>query len=384
MRNFLHFLAILFAFGLLGFVLYTLYEADLLVQAKNKQVTTVTKLTLKPVSTILAKTSTFQALIHSYAVVKTRRKMTIKAKTRGEILALSQNLEVGKHIKKGELLFSFDDSQYRTLLAETNNQIAQAELLLQDEIEKSKLARNDWKLLRRKGKPSAFALRAPQIKAAKAQLKLANSRLKQTLKSAGYSKIFAPFNSIVLSRSVSKRDIAEQGQNLAEIISADELEVAVQLDSYQWKLLETNWKGQLATIIDINDASQQWQAVIERKSGVIDDKTRKRTLYLSFKTKKMPQVGSFVKVEILGKRINDLLEIPQSAITLDGFVWFVDDNNKLQRFKSLVQFSKNKTVFIKQPKLKSNSYSIVTSPLSSFFPDMEVSPKHVSNHASIN
>ena len=384
MKKLKHLLAILFAFGLLGAVLYTLYEADLLVKAKNNSTDNITSITLKPVSILSVKPITAQAIIHSYSVVKPRKKNTVKSRVRGEILKLSKNLETGKHLKKGELLFSFDDSHYQTLLAETKNQIAQAELLLQDEIEKSKLARNDWKLLRRKGRPSSFALRAPQIKAAKAQLELAKTHLKQTLKSAKYSKIIAPFNSIVLSRSVSKGDIVESGQTLAEIISSDELEITVQLDSYQWQLLGKKWKGKSVAIIDINDTSQHWQAVIERESGVIDEKTRKRTLYLSLKSPNTLQVGSFIKVEILGKTIKNVLKIPHSAISLDGFVWLVDSNNRLQHFKSHIQFSKNQTAFINQPDLKSSNYSIVASPLSSFFPDMEVTPKQVSSHASIN
>lgn len=371
---------IILALGTVFLVLVILDEAEKEQKKQADENKTIFTDIRKPVTIINVSPITSHAIIQSFGEVKPRWNTVIKAKKRGEILSISKNLDVGKKVKKGEVLFSFDNTHYQTLLAEAHNRIAQAELLLHSEKEQSRRARQDWKIFQKKGNPTAFILRIPQIKVAKTQLNLAKANFNEVRKKGAYSKIIAPYNGVVLIRSVSVGDVAEAGQVLAEIISGDSLDIVLKLNSQQWNLLGKKWKGKVADVFVVNETSdsrRKWTAILEREGGVIDKKTRQRLLHLKLSSPHKPLSGSFVRVEIRGKKIYKLLKIPQGSLTPQGFIWQLDKDNKLRRFKAFPQFHQGQNTFVKVPSgtKKKKSYSIVKSPLASFIPGIEVIAK---------
>ncbi len=392
MKKFKHLFAMFFALGFGFLVLVVLDEAKTRVETEKQAAQKLVAKTLKPVSVIEVSHTSADALIQSFGEVKPRWKTAIKAKRRGEVLTFSNALEAGSQIKKGEVLFTFDNAHYETQLADAKNQIAQAELLIQSEKEQARLVRQDWKILGKKGNPTAFMLRIPQIKAAQAQLKLAKANLNEITREGAYSRLIAPYDGIVISRSANVGDVVEAGQILTEIFSANSLEVAVKLNERQWGLLSKKWRGQgvdvFATgIPNSSTQNKKWRAIIDRGGDSINPETRQRTLYLKFNASSKPTVGRFVRVAIRGKKLTNLLKVPSSALTPQGLLWLVDDDNKLQSVKASALFSKDNSVFVKasiKALVKSSSpatktydknYSIVVSPLSSFLTGMEVQPK---------
>ncbi len=407
-----HIIAILLALGLLALVLLILDQAEKATQREIDKEETSSINQLKPVSVIDVAPTSSHAVVQSFGEVKARWNTTLKARMHGEVLSISKHIQVGKRVKAGEVLFTFDNHRYQTRLAEAKNQIAQAELLLQTEKEQAKLARSDWKLTRRKGNPSSFALRVPQIKAAQSQLDLAKASLSEINKTGSYAKIKAPYNGIVVSRSVNLGDVVEAGQPLAELISSDTLDITLKLDEQQWEMLGGQWQGQAVDIFAVNGIhpkdpkkqNPQWKAIIERDGGTVDSKSRQHILHLELSSADKPLAGTFVRVEITGKKLSNLLQIPQSSLTPQGRVWFVDTDNKLRRFKAKSLFSKGENIFVNAPLLsepllkdtslktsslkdkkeKSNTYSIVVSPLSSYLPGLEVMPEKATSKAVLH
>lgn len=384
MKKLKHIFAILLALGLTFLFLIVLDDAEEKAEIKKEEMEEDKERKLKPVTVMEVSRTSSYARIQSFGEVKPRWKTIIKAKKRSEILTIAKSLEAGKHIKKGEVLFTFNKARYQTQWAEAQNQIAQAQLLIQSEKEQARLARQDWRISRKKGQPSAFKLRIPQIKAMQAQLKLAKAQFNEVKSMRAYAKIVAPYNGIVVSRSVNVGDVVEAGQVLAEIFSADDLGIALKLNEQQWKLLKEKWRGQSVDVLatsainnssyNANKDSKKWSALIERDGGSIDQKTRQRTLHLILDSSKNPLAGSFVRVDIRGKLLSNILRIPRSALTLQGDVWFVDASSKLRHFNASVLFSNQQSVFVKAPPTTTGDkkYSIVVSPLSSFLPGIEV------------
>lgn len=382
-----HIFAITIALAFLFSILIILDEAEKKVQNQSENNKKSHQNTLKITTVIDISPTTTYALIQSFGEVKPHWRTTLKARKQGEVLTISDHLQEGKKVKKGEVLFTFNNRHYQTLLAESHHQIAQAELLLHSEKQQAKLAKSDWKLTRRKGNPSGFYLRIPQIKAAQTQLTLAKTRLNEIRQQGGYSKIAAPYNGIITSRSIGLGEVVEAGQTLAEMISSDRLDIKLRLDDKQWGLLDKKWYGQKVDVFAANSDEKphekKWSAIIERDGGMVDSKTRLRSLHLKISSRYKPLSGSFVRVEIRGKRLSNLLKIPVSALTSDGKVWWVDADNKLQHFQAKALFSKEQNVFINTPKLSTQTdkvtrFSIVVFPLSSYLPEHEVIPKKLS------
>lgn len=386
-----HILAIIISLTLLLTVVVILGEAEK--NTKKENITSESKKISHPPASIIDvfPVDTY-AKITAFGEVVSHREATLKANIKGEVVSVSNNLQEGKIIKKGEVLFTFNIQNYRTKLAQAMSQVEEANLLLQTEKEKARVIRQDWKILQKKGRPSEFILRVPQIKAAQAQLKFAKTHLAESKKISQYAKIIAPYNSIVLSRSTYLGDVVEIGQELTRIMSLEKLNIKLRLDDRQWELLTTNWKGKKAKIHSIN-TDEQWIAIVERKGELLDNKTRQRTLYLTISSTKKPLVGSFIKVEITGRKLSKLLKIPASAYTPDGYIWFVNKQNKLKRFLADIVFSDSSFVFVTPPNQdqedglsspkKAPSFSIVVYPLSSFFPEVEVSPIPLSDSQSM-
>lgn len=383
-----HILSIILALGFTFLILFTLDEAETKVEKEKLSFEAVANNSLKPVTVFEVSNTSTHGVIQSFGVVKPRWKTFIKSKQTGEILSISNQLQMGEHIKKGGVLFTFDNHHYQTQLAEGRNLIAQAELLLHNEKEQARIVRDDWRIFQKKGNPSAFALRIPQIKAAKAQLSLATVHFKEVKNTASYSKIVAPYNGVVISRSAKIGDLVEVGQTLAEIISTDTLDITLKLNQRQWDMLDSNWQGQKATVFATNGEAgylQKWTATIERDGGRIDSKTRLRLLHLALNSRQKPLPGSFVSVEIKGKKLTNLLKIPQTSLTSNGLVWYVDNDNKLRRFLANVIFTSGQNIFISLPPLKNKkNYSIVVTPLSFFLPGIEIKPRPIRKEAILN
>jgi hypothetical protein len=82
--------------------------------------------------------------------------------------------------------------------------------------------------------------------------------------------------------------------------------------------------------------------------------------------------GTFVKAIIQGKSVQNLWQLPSSAISQQGDIWFVDDAGLLTKALATVLFEQNSFVYV-QPisqalnnQARNSPTQVVKRPLSSF------------------
>ncbi len=334
-----HAIAIVFSLAIFFLVLVVLEWVD---ENRVKVVPVSNHRALMPVSVINVVPASHQVFVQSYGEIRPRWRTQLKARVSGEVLFLSANLQTGKHIKKADVLLSIDDKHYQTQFAESQNQVAQAELILHKEQQEALMAKRERVLSGSKAKPSTLAMHEPHIKAAKAQLAVAKAHLKEVKQMAFHAQVKAPYDGVVVSRSVSPGEIVETGQVLAEVMSAKLLQMTLKLDETQWNLLGMHWQGKTASVYRADDitSAEKWSAIMQRDGGFIDSKTRQHLLHLSLDPDKNILSGTFVRVVLPGKTVPRALKIPSSALSADGFVWYVDKHNKLYRFRANRLFSR--------------------------------------------
>ncbi|MFK5895288.1 MAG: efflux RND transporter periplasmic adaptor subunit [Pseudomonadota bacterium] len=360
---------------LLLFIVLVVLDID--AETNYKKALEKQKIILPPVSVIYSKPGTFQANVKSFGEIKPRWQTIIKSRVSGEVKNLSDNFLEGSRVKQGEELISIESSSYRAQKAEARNQVSQAEINLRKTEREAEQARRNWNRSGLKGVPeSPLVLYKPQLTAAEKQLLSAKASLEEATTLLSYTQIKAPYDSVIISRFVNPGESVDPGQTLAIVMSPSILDITLKLNDKQWDLIVNDWKDKIARIKDINK-NIEWAAVLQRDGGYIDKQTRQRFLHLTLLDNKLidsPLAGSFVHVTLPGKKIDNLLKVPESALTQDGHVWYVDEDNKLQRFDSLRMFSKKQNIFITVPKhLHKNTLSIVITPLSSYLPGMKVS-----------
>ena len=178
----------------------------------------------------------------------------------------------------------------------------------------------------------------------------------------------------------------QTGTTLADLYDISLFEVALPLSAQQWQLLpKTKNDSQQITAIEVQltdeSTQQQWPAVVDRVEQHIDAQSRQRSLVAVVKQPialAQPLFpGSFVKANIQGEQIEQLWQLPASALVDSNKVWRVNDDGLLNYLAINVMFSQNNAVYV-QPidkNVTSKPVNIVNRPLASYLKNMKVEAK---------
>ena len=326
------------------------------------------------VSIVSTKPDTYRSVIESRGEVLPLWQTRLKTEVNGQIIQLSEQLRQGVPLTKGDTLITLEDSYYQTQLARATSQLASARVNLTKAEKKARQSPVDWKRTGISKQPDELVLHIPQLKAAKAAFKAAEAEVQRSQVQLQQTVITMPYNGVVIDRKVSLGDAVQQGDELAVVYGLEKAIIPVALDQQQWQQMPEQWQGQTATLSD-PFAGQSWSARMVRSSITFDRQTRLRTVFLevdqplTLTPALLP--GHYLSVQIEGKRQDGILRLPESSLDRNGYVWFVDNHNHLQRFPATPLFTRQGYVFVEPPETKDH-WRIVTTPLVDYLPGMPV------------
>ena len=227
-----------------------------------------------------------------------------------------------------------------------------------------------------------MTLQTPQLAQASAALESAKASLAKAKKNVERTKIIAPYNGRVSSRIINPGGFVSAGSVIAKVFATDIVEINVSLNEQQFALIgsEDQAIGKLVNLVDTADDQSQWNAKIVRFQYHIDSTERTRNIVLSvnsIQAEKYLMPGTFVKASIPGKSINDLLKIPSSALSRDGYIWYAEDG-LLQRFKADIAFRKDDYLVV-NGLAEDHTLNIVRYPQSAFIPGQMVNAELMEN-----
>ena len=330
-----------------------------------------------PVSVRVIKPKSYPAKISTLGEVRPRYRSTIKAQVDGRISFLSDKLQVGTIVRAGDRLIGIEKSPYLVHVAESQNRLQSARLDVLKEEKEAHDAKKNWKRsgIRRPSSPLVF--RTPHLEAARANLNAATSALENARFQLGHTEIKAPYDGVVLKRFVNPGETLFAGDEVATLYGLEAVEVGISLDVTQWASLSTPIENTAAWLIDPRQKAA-WEAVVVRKSMHFDQETRLRVLYLEVMdplSQKPPLLpGTFVRAELTGKELADLLCIPEAAQTKEGLVWLVDKENRLMAHHTEPLFYGEGVVYIQNPEPKEKTMRVAVSPNASFTNGLLVQP----------
>lgn len=317
-------------------------------------------------------------VIRAYGETRPLWETTLRAQVDGQIEFLGQGLQAGAIVKRGTVLVRLAKSDYEHQVAEANSRLATAQVALFREEREVKEAKRNWKRSGIQGSPkSALVLREPQLLAAKSELDAARAALRSAETRLTHTEIRAPFDGVILKRSVNPGESLFVGDEVATLYSMDTMEIRVQLNSDQWARLPEPLLGSRVTLKDPRQTGT-WEARVVRQGLSLSQDSRLRTLFLQVKQPlgQTPPLlpGSLVQAEIVGREIADLLGVPEAALTKAGLVWFVDPDNRLQPRRQEALFFENGLAYIHAQAEMKAPLRVAVYPNSSFTRGLLVQP----------
>ena len=355
---------------------------------KSIETTTLAASQQQQVSVVLATLGDYQAEVVGYGEAKSRYELMFSTEVGGRVETISSQFETGQVIGQGEVIANIDSTSYQQAVTQAKANVAQAQLDLLEEQRQGEQAKSEWQRSGLSGEPdSPLVLREPQLAQVTAALENAKLELVKAEQDLEKTTLVAPFDSLVVSRDVQPGSYAQTGAQIATLYSIDEVEVSVPLSESQWLSLPSSDNTQLKeqpwpVTLSSSDGQFQWQGYVERVEQHLQQDTRQRSLIVKvdnpLEQEKDLYPGTFVQATISGKQLTQLWELPASALSQQGDLWFVDDNGQLSKSNADVEFEKGGLIYIDPTKLgveTDDGVQVVKRPLSSFKAGMIVLAK---------
>lgn len=286
-----------------------------------------------PLTVFVASPQDVQVSISARGVAKPHFDLTMLSEVSGKITWLSNKFESGYIVKKGEIIAQVEAIDYEQALSEAKEALAEANLNYLEEERQGEQARLEWERSGIKSKPaSPLVLREPQMEQVKFALEQAKNAVKSAQKDLNNTKIKAPFDALIVTRSIDVGTYLQAGGEIGEVNSIDRMDFSIPLSKQQWKLVPNLSNEQLQESkipVELTDTTsdQSWQGYISRIERHIDETSRQRSLVVSVDNpiEKDLYSGTFVSANITGKVLPNVLKLPQSAISSENTIYFLKE-----------------------------------------------------------
>jgi len=325
---------------------------------------------LQPVSietrTVMAETG----VVSGFAEVRPRWSVALQAAVSGRGLRVLDNAMVGERVAAGTTLVAIENSPYVADLAAAKMALQEAELALWKAKNATAVARKQYQRTGKKP-PNDLALHLPELEIANSAVVSSQTRVAAAQQRLDDTQVTAPFSGFVTERYISLGQTAAAGERLLKLVDDQVFELTVELGQRDWQLLQRPFAGLNAQVLNQNGDIIA-QASIRQGGGFLDETTRQYKVFLAIK-QPGPAVlsGDFVRVQLPGVTVPAALNVPESALTQEGYLWYLDADSRLQRLTPTTLFRRNGRLIIEAP-VGASVWRIATTPLASFLPGQQV------------
>jgi|TARA_B100001146_G_scaffold39838_1_gene33617 RND family efflux transporter MFP subunit len=306
----------------------------------------------------------------------------------GEVIYRSKKFSEGSSVIIGEILAKIDDTDLQLQYKNALLQLASAEVQFAVQQAEAEIAQEAWKQVG-EGAAQDLTVKKPQLKQAKAALEVAKAQVQSAEKKLNKTEITAPYTGRIKDLNIDLGSTILPGQPVGSMYTSNEIEVTLSIKDSDLQFLDIPMDGRklnpdqksLVVIKSLYKGEmQEWSGNLERVDGVIDPMTRMIKLIANFKnnfiedTKPILPIGLFVEAEVSGKRLIDVFMIPNTALTPNGELLVVNQDNTLEIRKVKI-IIKMKDHMIVKKEIKAGE-RVVVSKLSIATNGMLVNPRY--------
>ncbi len=289
-----------------------------------------------------------QLKVQAQGTVAPRTETSLGSQVAGQIISVSPAFANGGFFKTGDVLLTIEPRDYELAVDRARAVVAQAEVRLAREEEESELAMQEWKRLGN-GEATALALRKPQLADARAALQAARASQEQARLALERTRIRAPYEGRVLSKSVGLGQYINPGTSVARIYAVDYAEIRLAVPHAQLAYLDLaySFRNELEpasrpkALIRAVFAGRRhtWTGQVVRIEGEIDARTRMVNLVARVDApydrgndpERAPLfAGLFVEAEIEGRVVRNVVVVPRAAVRGSDEVLVIDGDSRLR------------------------------------------------------
>lgn len=285
--------------------------------------------------------------VFSQGSVRPRTETTVVAEVSGKIVEVSPHFIAGGFFRKGEVLLQIDPSDYEAAVKRAEANLASRKAQFADQKARSEQAMKDWTNLGRQGEPSDLTLRKPQMAEALANVQAAEADLAKAQRDLQRTKIQGSYDGLVRSKQADVGQYVVPGTPVAVTFSIDSAEIRLPLSSADLSFLDlpsvTNPTNKFLPPVTLRSETAgitgEWMGEIIRTEGVIDEKSRVTYAVaqvvdpygvLGLSQQAELQMGTFVRAEIVGRRMEGVFMLPRSYLNANDTVMIANEDNKLE------------------------------------------------------
>jgi len=308
-----------------------------------------------------------QLFVDAQGTVAPRTESELKPQVSGEVVWVSPSLAPGGFFDLGDPLLKLNPVDYEADLESARALLARAE----SEARRARKERQRQRRLADRSVASQARIDDAENAAriSEASLREARARLGRAERDLERTEVYAPYSGRVRSEKVDLGQFVTRGETLARIYAVDYAEVRLPIPDRELRYLDVPLGyrdsrsrpetlsdqgqpiGELAEVgaetadgplvrlqAEFAGENHEWRGRIVRSEGELDPKSRMVTVVARvedpYARKEEPgrpplSVGLFVDAEISGRRIEEALVIPRSALREGSRVLVLDDEDRV-------------------------------------------------------
>lgn len=319
--------------------------------------------------------TTEEVVVRAQGTVTAAQQVQMRPEVAGRIVKLSPSLVPGGLFAAGETIATIDERDYGVQLAAQQEAVARARLALRQEQARKAVAEEEWELLEASIPADEsnrdLALRLPQIEQAEAAISAAEGALAKARLDLERCAITAPFNAVVIREQVDLGQLVNPQTEVATLVGTDSywIQVSLPVEHLEWIEIPGRGvnRGSGATVIhSAGSVEIRRTGRVERLLGDVDPGGRLARLLivvddpLNLKGQNQDVdipllIGSYVTVEIHGRRIENAIVIPRGALrevhvggadSASQGLWILDSDDRLSTREAQVIWRTEDTVIV--------------------------------------
>lgn len=347
--------------------------------------------TIKPtlVDVLTVRTQDERAVITAYGTVQAHRRLIVQPEVGGRVVQLNPELVIGGILEQDEALLRIDPRDYQFAVDEQRASLAEAEFDLKVELGNQAVAKREWNLLKPSGGEISalsqqLALRRPHLKEKYVALQAAKSRFRKAQLDLQRTIVRTPFHALVLQESVEKGQLVNAQSSVATLVDVDEfrVQVSVPIHQIEWITFPGSGRSQGARVRVIreigNDEPVERRGTVVELLGDVTENGRMAQVLVAIQDplelekpdngRRPLLLGEYVRVEIEGPALRDVIVLPRPTIREGSRVWVKNAENQLEVRQVDVVLSRKETVLISRG--LRDGEQVITSQLTAAIPGL--------------
>lgn len=292
------------------------------------------------VETVTARRDTYSPRLVVLGTIQPAQDIVLSPRVRGQVLEISSQFVPGGRVSQGELLLQIDPADFENAVSIRKSELEQAEASYEIEEGRQRLAKQEVELLGNSIDEvnRALVLRKPQFASIKSQVSAAEAAVERAELDLQRTRVVAPYDALVLRRSVNVGSQVATGDDLGQLVGIDEYWVMAAVPVRNLKWIQFPDSAQDGSEVSLHNPDA-WGPAVERRGrvarmiGALDEQTRLARVLVTVddplgRTSAVPPLilDTLIEVRIAGRPIDDVVRLRREYVHDADTVWVMKDN----------------------------------------------------------